>query len=309
MAALALLLAACDEGGSGASPASPAGVATPSVVPGCTPSRPQPAGDRAATSPGGDRTWVIHVPAGYSGAEAAPLVFGFTGLDLPAENFAALSDLPALSDEHGFVLVMLNPASEGGRWNARNDAGGPDDVGFVGAMLTEFSAQYCIDETRVYLAGFSDGGGMAQAAACASADRIAALAVVASVFQACRASVPAIAFHGSDDRIAPIEGGTTSIDAGAVAFPSVRRSMTEWARGLGCDALPVISRPSPEVELSTFKRCLGGDGDALLYSVIGGGHTWPGSPVEIAQLGFTTQQLDASQVLWAFFEAHAIAVR
>jgi polyhydroxybutyrate depolymerase len=42
----------------------------------------------------------------------------------------------------------------------------------------------------------------------------------------------------------------------------------------------------------------------LLYAVIGGGHTWPGSPVEIASLGPTTHEIDASQLIWAFFAAH-----
>jgi polyhydroxybutyrate depolymerase len=43
----------------------------------------------------------------------------------------------------------------------------------------------------------------------------------------------------------------------------------------------------------------------VLYSIIGGGHTWPGA-IPIASLGMTTKQIDASSTIWDFFAAHAL---
>jgi polyhydroxybutyrate depolymerase len=147
---------------------------------------------------------------------------------------------------------------------------------------------------------------MAQALACERPDRIAALAVVASTFLSCRAPVPMVAFHGLADAIVPYDGTEASGAAGGAFSPNVRRAVSEWARGLGCDALPTISRTSPEVELSTFRRCLKGDGEALLYTVATGGHTWPGHPSAIERLGATTTEIDATEAMWAFFSAHAL---
>jgi polyhydroxybutyrate depolymerase len=44
----------------------------------------------------------------------------------------------------------------------------------------------------------------------------------------------------------------------------------------------------------------------LLHTVIGGRHTWPGGAA-VEDLGFTTQQIDATLLMWDFFEAHANA--
>ncbi len=68
---------------------------------------------------------------------------------------------------------------------------------------------------------------------------------------------------------------------GRINFPPVHRAASEWALALGCDGLPTISRAAADVELSTYKRCTDGDGEALLYIVLDGGHTWPGAAVDI----------------------------
>jgi polyhydroxybutyrate depolymerase len=52
--------------------------------------------------------------------------------------------------------------------------------------------------------------------------------------------------------------------------------------------------------------CPGG-ATVQLYVVEGGGHTWPGSQFSqagVAALGPTTFDIDANQVIWAFFQAH-----
>ncbi|WP_257210738.1 hypothetical protein [Actinomyces ruminis] len=41
-----------------------------------------------------------------------------------------------------------------------------------------------------------------------------------------------------------------------------------------------------------------------LYTVEAGGHTWPGTSVDLSALGTTTQEINASQLMWDFFAAH-----
>ena len=45
----------------------------------------------------------------------------------------------------------------------------------------------------------------------------------------------------------------------------------------------------------------------LLYIVEGGGHTWPGA-ADVARLGNVTQEIDATDLIWEFFEAHPYGV-
>jgi polyhydroxybutyrate depolymerase len=135
--------------------------------------------------------------------------------------------------------------------------------------------------------------------------RIAAAAVVSATYPGCQADVPLVAFHGSADPLVPFEGGTSD-EFPMRQFAEARRFVTEWARAACCDALPTISRPAMEIELSTFNRCPGGDGEVLLYTVLGGGHTWPGSsPLPVDLVGATTQQIDASEIIVSFFDSGA----
>lgn len=58
-----------------------------------------------------------------------------------------------------------------------------------------------------------------------------------------------------------------------------------------------------DVERRTYPGCR--DGTAVeLYVIDGGGHTWPGSPGAPEKLGPTTTSIDATALMWAFFERH-----
>jgi polyhydroxybutyrate depolymerase len=56
------------------------------------------------------------------------------------------------------------------------------------------------------------------------------------------------------------------------------------------------------VERWTYEGCDDGI-DVELYSVEGGGHTWPGSAIEI---GPTTKTVDATKIALDFFDSHPL---
>jgi polyhydroxybutyrate depolymerase len=43
--------------------------------------------------------------------------------------------------------------------------------------------------------------------------------------------------------------------------------------------------------------------EVLYYKIEGGGHTWPGA-ADVALLGPTTHEIDATAILWDFFKSH-----
>jgi len=43
-------------------------------------------------------------------------------------------------------------------------------------------------------------------------------------------------------------------------------------------------------------------GDVVLYTIDGGGHTWPGA-IAVPRLGATTQEVNATDEMWSFFVA------
>jgi polyhydroxybutyrate depolymerase len=309
---LAVFAIACSSGGSGSGtgqtpgPAASGEAGTASTEPGCQPLLPHAPGSAsdALTSGGQQRTYIVHVPAGYDGSKRVPLVVAYPGYGQPADSLAVYDGLDAVSDASGFVVVTPNALGSPQFWNEGASAGLPDDVQFTKDLLAKVENELCIDAARVYTAGYSNGGGMALRAACAMPQAIAAVGVVSAYYPGCTADVPLIAFHGTADPVVPFEGGKSGAFPN-VNFPVVRRSVSEWAKTLGCDGLATISHPSQNVELSTYARCVGGDGEALLYTIIGGGHTWPGATLVISPLlGETTAEINASMTIWSFLAAH-----
>lgn len=308
----AVFLTACSPGSSGSGPASTpqatvSAAASPVADAVCQPALAHAAGsfNETLSSGGLSRTYILHVPAGYDGAKRVPLVLAYHGWTMFADQFAAYDGFDGAADKAGFAVVTPNGTGDPQAWNTGDAAGGADDVQFTKDLLAKVEGELCVDEDRVYAAGYSLGGGMALRAACDLPDRIAAAGVVEAVYPTCMAAVPLVAFHGTSDPIVPFDGGQTGT-TGALIFPVVRRSVSEWARALGCDGLPLISHPNSEIELSTFQRCSYGTGDVLLYTVIGGGHTWPGAAIPLPEniVGKTTRQISATDVIWEFFAAH-----
>ena len=79
-----------------------------------------------------------------------------------------------------------------------------DDVGFTAEILDRVEADLCIDRSRIFVSGFSNGGMFAATLGCALNDRVAAVAAVAGVhlLPDCRGrTMPIIVVHGSADDI------------------------------------------------------------------------------------------------------------
>jgi len=286
-----------------------AATATPQAQ-GCTPARTHASGDfdQTITVGGISRTYILHVPAGYDGTKFAPVVLAFHGVAQTGRQMLDYTRLGSLADQRGFIAVAPDGTGIPSRWNSGKSAGEPNDVEFVRNLLATISAKLCVDPDRAFAAGFDAGGGMSRVLACNLADRIAAIGTVASTSVQCIANVPMIAFHGTADPLVPFDGGPIAAQAGGGTLPPVRRSASEWSRALGCDGLPTISRPAASVELSTFTRCQLGDGDVLLYTLLGGGHTWPGAaPSPDPTGGSANVAIDATAVMWDFFVSHPLA--
>ena len=114
--------------------------------------------------------------------------------------------------------------------------------------------------------------------------------------------MPLINFHGTADRAAPYNGGYSWMVE--KRFPDVRRWTASWAQRNDCAPDPVDSTVAADVMRRTYVHCAD-NAAVVLYTIIGGGHTWPGS-ISIPSLGMTTQQINASNTIWAFFAAHPL---
>jgi polyhydroxybutyrate depolymerase len=265
----------------------------------------QVAGDHHETIRSGDldRTYILHLPPQYDVLRRLPLVLNLHGYGSNARNQAAYSRLPQKADEAGFIVVSPDGAGTPQQWNNLQ----LDYVAFISELLDHLEATLCIDPARIYAVGISNGAAFAQRLACLLPDRIAGVAAIAAfVYPApvcgSKPPVPIIAFHGTADPCVPYEGGVTACGRGNLPVPPVETSAENWARHDGCSLEPARSQVTEHVQAIAYSEC-NDDAAVVLYAVEGGGHTWPGS-IDVPRLGAVTAEIDATDLLWEFFEAH-----
>jgi polyhydroxybutyrate depolymerase len=219
-----------------------------------------------------------------------------------------LSGWNRLAEEHGFLVVY--PAGVAGAGPRIWRMGGKRDVRFISDLIDKLQATYNIDPARIYADGLSNGGGMAFVLSCTMSDRIAAVGMVGAAqllpWSWCtdRRAVPMIEFHGTGDRFAPYDGGTSWI--ADRPFPSIPTWTANWARRNRCGAGPVETVVAADVTRVDYTHCAN-NAAVVLYRIEGGGHSWPGGePMPEWFVGPTSRSIDATRVMWEFFRMHPL---
>lgn len=261
-------------------------------------------------SAGLKRNFIVHLPPTYD-QQPLPLVVNYHGYDNTAANFERYTNMTPEADQAGFIVVFPQGALDSASppkpsWNAGTGAFGAtgvaNDVQFTSDMLSYLQKNYCIDSHRIYVTGYSIGASMAYRIACSLSSQIAALATVEGAFyhippSGCQASrpVPVLEIHSLVDRYAPYNGDTGR------ALISVPTFLNLWFAINQCNtnASQTIFQKA-DVTGYKWTQCARG---AVVehYKITDGGHVWPGSPIDMPNLGYTTHTIDANVVIWNFF--------
>jgi polyhydroxybutyrate depolymerase len=263
-------------------------------------------------SSGEKRDYLLYVPRSYDRSRPTPLVISMHGAGLWGAAQRETSQWNDLADKQGFIVVY--PSGIGGKgvriWRAEP---GPDlmkDVGFISELIDTLERSYNIDSTRIYANGLSNGGGMSFVLSCTLSDRVAAVGMVAAAqtlpWSWCKdqRAVPMIAFHGTADPEVPYNGGATWVSPRP--FPSTPQWAANWAQRNRCGPNPVESTVAADVTRRVYTNCAD-DAAVVLYTIQGGGHTWPGgTPLPKWFVGSTTRSIDATSLMWSFFSEHPL---
>jgi polyhydroxybutyrate depolymerase len=265
-------------------------------------------------SSGLTREYTLHVPPGYDASKPVPLVISMHGAAMwPAAQQHA-SQWDRVADREGFIVAYPSGMSgeEGPRiWSVGLGPRLRQDVIFIGDLIDELSRNYKIDPERIYANGFSNGGGMAFVLSCTMSQRIAAVGMVGAALTLpwswCRDErpVPVIAFHGTADDAGPYHGGSSWVSLGKPIFPDIEPFMANWARRNGCSPAAVESSIAADVTRIAYPGC--DAAPVVLYRIEGGGHTWPaGGHIAEWFVGTTTPSINASELMWKFYEDHPL---
>lgn len=121
----------------------------------------------------------------------------------------------------------------------------------VNALIDYAVANYRVDESRIYVAGLSMGGGAAWDYAVAYPGRIAAVVPIcgaswpgkAAMGNIASANLPVWAFHNNDDGTVNVNATITNVDDINSFSPAVAAKKTIWANG-GHDAWSKATNPA-----------------------------------------------------------------
>lgn len=261
-----------------------------------------------------ERNYRLYVPASYDGSEAVPLVFNLHGYTSNALQQELYGDFRPIADTANFLVVHPNGTLDGTGTTFWNAFGSPtetvDDVGFLSALIDSLNADYNIDLNRVYTTGMSNGGFMSYKLSCVLSNRIAAMAsvtgsMVTTMMSSCAPThpVPVMEIHGTGDPTVPYLGNPS------LTMEPIVDVVNYWVNFNNCNSTAVQTAVP---NTSTTDGCTtdhflytGGDNGATVehYRVNGGGHTWPGAPVDI---GVTSHDFSASVEIWRFFSRYKL---
>jgi polyhydroxybutyrate depolymerase len=257
-----------------------------------------------------------------------PLVLDFHGLEEGAVIHSITTRTGQLGQKDGFVVAFPNATGNPLQWNTTDQS--PDtnpDLRYVTAVLGQIESTQCIDTSRVYASGLSDGSFMVSLLACTMSTRFAAIAAVSGLQLPvpCHTTrrVPILAYHGTADPIlyfnggvgkgtldkilgrAPAESGsttTTTLPTAHLNGAGYPATVKKWAVKDGCNPDATDTKVGSQVILRTY-RCPPGTA-VEFYIILGGGHAWPGSKFSrsiTSITGFTTFEINATEQNWLFF--------
>ncbi|HEY7126920.1 MAG TPA: PHB depolymerase family esterase [Ktedonobacterales bacterium] len=271
---------------------------------------------KTLTFDGQQRTYHVHLPPAYNGQQSLPLVLVFHGLGGDGPGMVALTHMNTVADQQKFIVVYPDGLNRRWAFGKAPLLGGVDDPGFINALVPQLEKDLKIDQKRIYTTGMSNGGLFVEYLACQPSSPFAAFADVSATMPtilslACKPvrAVPILTIHGTDDPIVPYNGGSSSI--GIMGGLTAPQTAARWASIDGCNPTPATSNLPDKVNDGThiqqniYGGCQQGS-QVVFYIVQGGGHTWPSGfqYLPVSMVGKTSRQMDASQVIWEFFQKH-----
>jgi poly(hydroxyalkanoate) depolymerase family esterase len=229
------------------------------------------------------RSSVVHVPTGISNPAVVFVLHGMGGNGGGMQND---TQMDKVADREKFIVAY--PSAVGGSWDY---ASTKNDYTFIKALIDTLDAKYKIDRNRVYVTGFSQGGGMAVFIGFQYPEIFAAIAPTASIGKGVtlpKKPISIFCTFGTQDNLNKPD--------------IVMEAVMGWLKTDSCPSTAVVVRPYPTsntksvVTRLTYGPCAQGT-EVMVDSISGGGHEWPMN---------TTTKVNNSEEVWGFFKRFSL---
>lgn len=256
---------------------------------------PEDAGDsenfwtRRFQSAAGSVAYKLYVPRGHAGRELT-LVMMLHGCTQNPDDFARGTRMNVLAEEFGLIVAYPSQpksANVQGCWNwfdLRHQGRGAGEPAVLAGLAQELSSEFKIDRKRVFVAGLSAGGAMADVLASTHPDVFSAAGIhsglphgaacdVMSAFAAMKGNAKATATGHSRIRKIIFHG-----TADTTVHPSNGKAVFDLAGS--AQGKPAEFQTDAVINGKRVTRSLIAHGNALALAehwlIHGGGHAWSG---------------------------------
>lgn len=222
-------------------------------------------------TPNGERSFLVHVHNNFKNHEYYPVVVVYPGRGADAQSAQrsfGLDNLPA-------IVVYPSPTigiTGDFAWQGAPYSSKADDVTFTDKILEKLRGNLCIDSTKIYAIGFSNGGGFVSMLPCAPPDRFAAYAIIAGALYEPNSNcfpqkdTSFITVHGDKDMTVPYKGDPVR------RLPPVPSWIQARASAENCTS-QVSTSDNVHKQTTTWTNCSGGE-QIRSERIIGGTHRW-----------------------------------
>jgi len=250
----------------------------------------------------GNRSFLVHLPPSYNYNVQYPVVLSFHGY---GDNATWQDHITGLSEPgiqiNGQDIIAVYPE---GAWGPGKDFAHPaqawvgapyspygvDDVAYTHSVIEQLQENLCVDNSRLYASGKSNGAGFTNVLACtpSTAGLFAAFAPVSAALYptadpsteaGCNPGriVPLINFHGLADTTIYFDGQADKGGNTTYATPNIDAWREQWALRDGCQSEDSnVTYPFANTSLNSWVCSSSNPAAVVLgYSMSGLGHSWP----------------------------------
>jgi len=269
------------------------------------------------SSSGVTRWYLITFPSNYTSASSVPVIFSFHGGVRNATNQLELSEMS--DPEFNDFAIAVYPQGINDTWEGIPGSKA-NDIQLVSDIIDQLDDLYCIDKTRIWATGKSDGGGFCNTLACdpVLSMKIAAFSPVSAAVYVdtepcfpsnisipCNAGriVPMMEFHGGNDTTISDFGGPRKSEC----LPTITHWIQDWALRDGLAETNVTVPLTNDTVIFDF-----GDGDnfGLVRHIMDEsiGHDWPSTvPNADNQVaGHVLASFNATPIIIEWFKQHTL---
>jgi len=209
-----------------------------------------------------ERCWNVFIPSTVN-ISGAPLIIDLHGNTLSMQDQRNLSDFDDIAFENGAIAVW--PQGFDNSWNSGyccSTAGelGLNDTGLIMNILDKIILNHSVDESRVYLTGWSNGCSLSQKLANEHSDRFTAIACMSYYLlddpAPSYSPIPIMEIHGLLDQIILYSNDAIHLPNIEAQEHGAIQNLLMWAEMNGCEgSTPDSNTPSIFYSQQTFTEC------------------------------------------------------